>query len=29
MLLILELEGRIDASPGGLYVRRRVPKAAK
>ena len=28
MLLILELEARIDACPGGLYVRR-VPKAAK
>jgi DNA processing protein len=25
MLLILELEARIDACPGGLYVRRRVP----
>jgi DNA processing protein len=29
MLLILELEARIDACPGGLYVRRHVPKAAK
>lgn len=28
MLLILELEARIDACPGGLYVRRRVHKAA-
>jgi DNA processing protein len=29
MLLILEMESRIDACPGGLYVRRRVSKAAK
>ena len=28
MLLILELEGRIESYPGGLYVRR-VLKAAK
>lgn len=28
MLLILELDGRIESRPGGLYVRR-VPKAAK